>query len=84
MSTKKPLFEKVSKLPSRKFGEKVKIYAEVLAAIQQQSKGFYKVNIPDKKPKTVLMALHKRIKEENLINLKVRQRGDNIFIEVLE
>jgi hypothetical protein len=80
--SKKQLFERVDKLPGRKFGEKVKVYSEVLDDIQRQPKGVYKINIP-KKPKTVYMALRKRIKQEKLTNLKVHDRLGTIYIEVL-
>jgi len=84
MSVKKKLFERVEKIPPRKFGEKVKVYSEVLAAIQKEGKGIYKISIPDKKPKTIYIALAKRIKEERLVNLKLHDRSGNIYIEVTE
>ena len=82
--SKKPLFEKVDKLPSRKFGEKVKVYSEILDDIQKQPKGVYKINIPNRKPKSVYMALRKRIKQDKLTNLKVHDRLGNIYIEIIE
>ena len=82
--SKKQLFERVDKLPGRKFGEKVKVYSEVLADIQKQGKGVYKINIPNKKPKTVYMALRKRIKQDKLTNLKLHDRLGVIYIEVKE
>ena len=73
--------EPLKKLPPRKFPAKAKVYTDIIEAMDSKPKGYYPIEVRDKKPMTVYVALNKRIKDRK--DLKLRMRGKVIYIEKL-
>jgi hypothetical protein len=73
--------EPVKKLPARKFGEKVKVYTDIIEAMESKSKGFYPIEVKDRKPMTVYIALAKKVKDRK--DLKPHMRGKIVYMEKL-
>lgn len=71
--------EPLKKLPPRKFPAKVKVYTDIIEAIESKSKGVYPIEVPNKKPMTVYVALAKRLGSRK--DLKLHMRGKTVFIE---
>lgn len=71
--------EPVKKLPPRKFPAKAKVYSDLIEAIDSKPKGFYPIEVKDKKPMTVYVALSKRLKDRK--DLKLHMRGKQIYLE---
>ena len=71
--------EPLKKLPPRKFPAKAKVYSDLIEAIESKSKGFYPIEIANKKPMTVYVALAKRLKGRK--DLKLHLRGKVVYLE---
>jgi len=81
MSTKKvKLYERVEP-PKIKKVARVKEYDELIEAISNEPNGWYKVNIPNKKPQTVYVALSKKLKGRT--DLKLHFINKTVYIEKL-
>ena len=81
MSTKKvKLYERVEPPKIRRIA-KVKEYDEVIESIGKEPSGWYKVNIPNKKPNTVYVALSKKLKGRT--DLKLHFVNKIVYIEKL-
>ncbi|MEM3714214.1 MAG: hypothetical protein QXF82_04625 [Nitrososphaeria archaeon] len=81
MSKKVKLYERVEP-PKVVRPRKVPEYEELIKAIENEQVGWYKVNIPNKKPSTVYVALAKRLKGRT--NLKLHFINKVVYIEKLE
>jgi len=84
MSKKKEIekpytIERVGTLPPSKKA-KVTFYDDIVNEILQRDKGFYKITVKERHPKTVYSSLVKRIKGKPL---KLHIRKNEIFIEKL-
>jgi hypothetical protein len=73
--------ELLKKLPPRKFPAKAKVYSDLIEAIDSKPKGFYPIEVKDKKPMTVYVALSKRLKDRK--DLKLHLRGKQVYLEKL-
>jgi hypothetical protein len=73
--------EPLKKLPPRKFPAKAKVYTDILEAIESKPKGFYPIEVANKKPMTVYVALAKRLGTRK--DLKLHIRGKIVYIEKL-
>jgi len=71
--------EPLKKLPPRKFPAKAKVYNDIIETVESKPKGFYPIEVPNKKPMTVYVALSKRLKNNK--NLRLHMRGSTIYIE---
>jgi hypothetical protein len=71
--------EKVETLPPSKRA-KVTFYDDIVNEILQRDRGFYKITVKDRHPKTVYTSLIKRIKGKPL---KLHIRKNEIFLEKL-
>jgi hypothetical protein len=81
MSTKKiKLYERVEP-PKIKKVARVKEYDELIESISKESTGWFKVNIPNKKPNTVYVALSKKLKGRT--DLKLHFINKTVYIEKL-
>lgn len=74
--------EEVKELPEKAYKGRIKAYDDLIKTIKQKPKGFYRVQVTGKKPKSLHVALLKRLEKEEKI--KVRMRGDQVFLEVTE
>jgi hypothetical protein len=82
--TQTPLIQKVEELPPSHRPQRQTVYADVIKMIQEAPAGIYKINIPNKKPTTILNVLRKRIISQHLTNLKVYIRTQDIYIQKFE
>jgi len=80
MSKKVKLYERVEPPKIRRIA-KVKEYDEVIESISKEPNGWYKVNIPNKKPNTVYVALSKKLKGRT--DLKLHFVNKVVYIEKL-
>jgi hypothetical protein len=71
--------EAIKKLPPRKFPAKAKVYNDIIEAIESKPKGFYPIEVANKKPMTVYVALNKRIGTRK--DIKLHMRGKTVYIE---
>ena len=71
--------EPLKKLPPRKFPAKAKVYSDLIEAIDSKPKGFYPIEIANKKPMTMYVALAKRLKGRK--DLKLHLRGKVVYLE---
>lgn len=71
--------EPVKKLPPRKFPAKAKVYSDLIEAVESKPRGFYPIEVKDKKPMTVYVAINKRLKDRK--DLKLHMRGTTVYIE---
>jgi hypothetical protein len=84
MSKKKEIekpytIEKVEVLPPSKKA-RITFYDDIINEILQRDRGFYKITVKNRHPKTVYSSLIKRIKDKPL---KIHIRKNEIFIEKL-
>lgn len=81
----KPKFiiEQVPELPIVKRGKRESVYDILLKDIVSRSGKYFKITIPDKKPRNIYMMLNKRIKQEKL-KLKVYLRKNQCYVEKLD
>jgi hypothetical protein len=63
--------------------EKTSLYSDIIKAVLQKGKGSYRIDLPNKKPKTLYQTLASKIRNSKQKNLKVYIRGNNVYIEVL-
>ena len=61
------------KLPPRKFPVEAKVYSDLLEAIESKPTGLYPIEVANKKPMTVYLALNKRLGTRK--DIKLRMRG---------
>jgi hypothetical protein len=80
MSKKVKLYERVEP-PKIKKIERVKEYSQLIESITNEASGWYKVNIPNKKPQTVYVALSKKLKGRT--DLKLHFVNKVVYIEKL-
>jgi hypothetical protein len=80
MSKKVKLYERVEP-PKIKKIERVKEYSQLIESITNEPVGWYKVNIPNKKPQTVYVALSKKLKGRT--DLKLHFVNKVVYIEKL-
>ena len=73
--------EPLKKLPPRKFPAKAKVYNDIIEAVESKPKGFYPIEVTNKKLMTVYVALSKRLKDRK--DLKLHIRGKIIYLEKL-
>jgi hypothetical protein len=73
------VIEKVETLPPSKKA-RVTFYDDIVNEILQRDKGFYKITVKERHPKTVYSSLIKRIKNKPL---KLHIRKNEIFVEKL-
>jgi hypothetical protein len=71
--------EKVEVLPPSKKA-KVTFYDDIINEILEKDRGYYKITVKDRHPKTIYSSLIKRIKDKPL---KLHIRKDEIYIEKL-
>jgi hypothetical protein len=84
MSKKKEIekaytIEKVETLPPSKRA-KATFYDDIVNEILEKERGYYKITVKDRHPKTVYSSLVKRIKDKPL---KLHIRKNEIFLEKL-
>jgi len=79
--TKEYVIEKIDIVPSITTRLPVPIYTDILNDILKSENGFYKVSIPNKKSMSIFVALQKRIKKQNISNLKVHIIKDSCYLE---
>jgi len=78
--TKEYVIEKIEIAPSIT-RLPVPIYTDILNDVLKSENGFYKVSIPNKKSMSIFVALQKRIKKQNISNLKVHIIKDSCYLE---
>jgi len=71
--------EPVKTLPKSLKRARQPIYDDLIKDIMKRGKGYYKVSIPDRKTKSVYVALSKRLKGNK--SLKLHIRGSDIYLE---
>jgi hypothetical protein len=75
--------EKVQSLPLSSRGIREPIYDELLQSLSSKGAGTYKINIPNKQPKSVFYALRPRIKNQYTnMQLKLRDKGTSLYVVV--
>lgn len=72
--------KKVEKLPEYRPARQDQAYTEVMESMEKAKEGIYEIHIPNKKPTAILNALRKRIKTQDITNLKVYIRNQTIYI----
>ncbi|MCS7113923.1 MAG: hypothetical protein RMJ15_07060 [Nitrososphaerota archaeon] len=81
MSTKKPKLYEPVEPPKIVKAKRVLEYDELIKSISNEPKGWYKINIPNRKPSTVYVALAKRLKGRT--DLKLHFINKVVYIEKL-
>ena len=66
--------------PSRK--AKTSLYTDIVKGVLERGKGSYRIDVPDKKPKTLYQGLVKKIKGDK--RLKISMRGNDVYLTVKE
>jgi hypothetical protein len=73
--------EPVDKLPAKAFPRRVLVYDQLLKALDKKPNGIYPIEVTDKKPMTVYIALSKRLKGKK--DLKIHFIDKTVYIEKL-
>ena len=63
--------------------EKSKVYDDIIKKIEKSDKGVYKIEVPNKKSKSLYVVLIQRIKEAKTKDIKVHLRSDTLYLEKL-
>jgi hypothetical protein len=73
--------EPVNKLPRKASSRRVLVYDQLLKALDKKPNGIYPIEITDKKPMTVYVALSKRLRDRK--DLKLHFMDKTVYIEKL-
>ena len=73
--------EPIDKLPRKASSRRVLIYDQLLKALDKKPIGIYPIEVSDKKPMTVYVALSKRLKDRK--DLKLHFMDKTVYIEKL-
>ena len=68
--------------PPTKFRARITMYDDIIQDTLKMDKGYYKITIPNKLSMSIFVALQKRIKRQNLSNLRVHIIKDVCYLEV--
>jgi len=67
--------------PLTRFRTRITTYDDIIQDTLKMDKGYYKITIPNKLSMSIFVALQKRIKRQNLSNLRVHIIKDTCYLE---